>query len=346
MEGNVYDSANEALARYPISVKAITPVSVGHINLTLRIETEDHSQFILQRINPIFGPEVNRNLDRVVTHLERCGMLTPRLVRSRENELAVVIDDQRWRMLTFIEGRCVEAIQSNEMAHAVGGLLGRFHNALVTLDGKLEQSRPSVHDYARHQRHLREALIKHRNHQYRSDVAALAEPLLSSHQPIPTSELARSTVHGDPKISNVIFGTEDDEALCFVDLDTLGSMPLVFELGDALRSWCNMAGEDSPAAEFDGGVFAEAMVAYLAESSGLMSDADLDAIVPATLQIHYELASRFLADALEEAYFRWDHERYDSAAEHNLARAGAQIRAAESLSRQRADLEAVIAQAR
>ena len=55
-------------------------------------------------------------------------------------------------------------------------------------------------------------------------------------------------MHGDPKISNLMFARDSDRGLCLIDLDTLGPMPIALELGDALRSWCNPAAEDARAA--------------------------------------------------------------------------------------------------
>ena len=40
---------------------------------------------------------------------------------------------------------------------------------------------------------------------------------------------------------------------------------------------------------------------------------------------------RFLVDALEEEYFGWDSNNFDSASSHNLVRAKGQISACESL---------------
>ena len=69
------------------------------------------------------------------------------------------------------------------------------------------------------------------------------------------------------------------------------------------------------------------------------------AIVPATLEIHLELALRFAVDTLEESYFGWDAERYASRGAHNLARAQGQLAAARSLVSQFAAADEAVARA-
>ncbi len=60
--------------------------------------------------------------------------------------------------------------------------------------------------------------------------------------------------------------------------------------------------------------------------------------------IALELASRFAADAVNESYFAWDRERFDSAGAHNLQRAENQWSLATSVREQRAGLEAIVAE--
>ena len=49
-------------------------------------------------------------------------------------------------------------------------------------------------------------------------------------------------MHGDPKISNVMFSGET--AVGMIDLDTCNRHTLLVDLGDAIRSWCRDGYED------------------------------------------------------------------------------------------------------
>jgi aminoglycoside phosphotransferase (APT) family kinase protein len=145
--------------------------------------------------------------------------------------------------------------------------------------------------------------------------------------------------HGDLKISNLRF-TEEGEGLCLLDLDTMGQLPLSVELGDAWRSWCNPAAEDSDETAFSLELFEASARAYLAESP---QPAEVREQLGAGIErICLELAARFAADALEESYFGWSAEVAPSRGEHNLLRARGQLALASSVIRQRSAIEAIL----
>ncbi|MGI9257906.1 MAG: phosphotransferase, partial [Gammaproteobacteria bacterium] len=152
-------------------------------------------------------------------------------------------------------------------------------------------------------------------------------------------------VHGDPKISNIIFDPETDAAICLIDLDTLGRMPIALELGDAFRSWCNPKPEDEQGAEFSLPLFEAAIAGYARETSDFLTETEWRAIASATYTITVELAARFCADALNESYFGWDDARFASASEHNEARTRGQIDLARSIASCHAELDRIVAQA-
>ena len=158
----------------------------------------------------------------------------------------------------------------------------------------------------------------------------------------PRPVLPARLVHGDPKINNILFDLVSDKALCLIDLDTLGRMPLPLELGDAFRSWCNPRGEDDQGSAFSLELFRGAIEGYAAGAAGWIAPAEYKAIVPATLTIYVELAARFCADALNESYFGWDAGRYPSRSAHNQLRASSQLAAARSLLDVRGAAEEVV----
>jgi Ser/Thr protein kinase RdoA (MazF antagonist) len=173
-------------------------------------------------------------------------------------------------------------------------------------------------------------------------VAALAtniDAALAALPPAPAAPLR--IVHGDPKLSNLLFAV-DGAPLCLVDLDTLAHAPLAYELGDAFRSWCNPHAEDATQATFDLGLFEGAARGYAEEMSASITIPERDAIVIATQAICLELAARFAADALREAYFGWDPSRFASRGEHNLARARGQWQLAVAVGSQRNAAEAIV----
>jgi hypothetical protein len=113
-------------------------------------------------------------------------------------------------------------------------------------------------------------------------------------------------------------------------------MPIELEIGDALRSWCNVEAEDSLNARFSADVFAAACQGY-----GRLDRAVAEMLPDATAKIATELAARFCADALEESYFGWDAQRFRSASEHNQTRCRAQLTLAADILSQRSELRRI-----
>jgi len=153
-------------------------------------------------------------------------------------------------------------------------------------------------------------------------------------------DLPERHIHGDLKISNVRFAGA--EATALIDLDTLAHGTLDVELGDAMRSWCNPAGEDASATEVDLAVFSALVQGYASTTRGDVLAEERDALVAGFAQIALELTARFLADALNERYFGWDATRFATRGEHNLLRARGQWALHEAVMRARPTLDRAV----
>jgi aminoglycoside phosphotransferase (APT) family kinase protein len=189
------------------------------------------------------------------------------------------------------------------------------------------------------------AVDSKRKHRLWWDSANLSETIMEGWRTWSgPKDLPRRVIHGDLKISNLRF--QGPQAMALIDLDTLQWGSLDTELGDAMRSWCNPAAEDSEQTSFDLPLFQAAMQGYAEGSAGSgPSEAEWAAIVPGLERICWELAARFTRDALEEAYFGWNP-AFGGRGEHNLLRATGQTELAKSVRRQRAQAEAIVADAR
>ena len=177
-----------------------------------------------------------------------------------------------WRVLTCIPGISRDTLENNRQAREAGALLGRFHSAVSDLDHTFSNPRLGVHDTAAHLENLRRALASHGDHPQFDRVEPIAERILDMAGQLPELPLTRERiVHGDPKISNVIFDPDTDEAVCLVDLDTVAFMPVILELGDAFRSWCNPLGEDTRETTFSMPLFRAALAGYAGEAGDLLS---------------------------------------------------------------------------
>jgi len=332
------DPAWTALARYPLRLPCrLGPLGHGLINRTLLVEEEGGGRHVLQRGNPIFAPEVHLDIHRVTEHLAERGLTTPRLQPTRTGALWVDLGEQgRWRLLSFVPGLTVEQTADPRLLRGAGELVGSFHRATAELGGPFHACRPGVHDTAAHLQRLAAALTAGAAHRLYTAIHPVAEAireLARELPPLPTGPVR--LVHGDLKISNLLFAPDGSgRGVALVDLDTLGPGTLPVELGDAFRSWCNPAGEESLAARFDCALFAAALQGYARGAGDLLTAAEVDALVPGIRTIALELAARFCRDALEERYFGWDPARFPSAADHNLRRAQSLLRLARSIREQ------------
>jgi Ser/Thr protein kinase RdoA (MazF antagonist) len=287
---------------------------------------------VLQRLAPIFSPAIHENIAAVTAALATAGLTTPRLLPTREGRLCIDLggDDGVWRLQTFVAGASFNKVQSPAQAHAASALVARFHRATNDLTHTFRGLREGVHDTTKHLVRLREAVSAHAHHRLLARVGPLAEAILDrAHALPPLPGLAPRICHGDLKLNNILFAGEtppaSQQALCLIDLDTLGPMSLAYELGDAWRSWCNVSGEDDTAARIDMEVFRASFAGYASGIGRALTEAERRALLGGVEWVSLELASRFAADALFENYFGWDARRFPSRGEHNLLRARGQL---------------------
>ncbi|MCK6505624.1 phosphotransferase [Myxococcota bacterium] len=305
----------------------------GLINRTWLVgPTDSPPQAVLQWVNPIFDARVHDDIEAVTAWLARKGLPTPRLLRTPDGALSVA-DDQRgrWRLYSFVPGRTLHRLRDPAMAHQAGALVGRFHAAMADWPGAFVAPRRNVHDTPARMADLRAALDAADGHPLEGPARAVGQSLLDAWARWEGRlDLPERPAHGDLKISNLRFAADGPEAVCLLDLDTLGPLPLAVELGDAWRSWCNPAGESEPeAATFDEELFAASAQGWLAEGPRLDA-AELADLVPGIERICLELAARFCADAVRNGYFREDRDRWPQPGAHNLVRARTQLHLAGS----------------
>ena len=308
-----------------------TPLGGGLINQTFLVERGGR-RFVLQRLAPIFSPAINHNIVAVTSALAKAGLTTPRLLPALDGRPWLDLGDEGgvWRLQTFVEGACFDKLQSPAQAAAAGDLVARFHRALDRLDHTFIGLREGVHDTEKHLARLREALALHPHHRLMDKVAPLADAIARRAEILaPLPELPSRICHGDLKLNNILFAGNraplSEQAICLIDLDTVGPMSLAHELGDAWRSWCNLSGEDAVKAKIDLPVLDASFHGYASAIGRALTEPERQALLGSVEWISLELASRFAADALNESYFGWDPRHYPGRGEHNLVRSQGQF---------------------
>ncbi len=331
MQRAVIDPAHvrAALGDFDLADAAFEPLGRGLINETFAVHA-NRGEFVLQRVHPVFSPDIHFNIAATTVHLQTRGIVTPLLVPTRAGPLW---SDRGangiWRVLTRVPGISLDAVTHPRQARAAAGLLARFHAALADLEHRFVGMRSGVHDTLAHLGRMHEAVAAGGTHPLYMQVAEVADRIERAARVLPRpGALPMRVVHGDPKFNNVLFaateGAPPEEAMALVDLDTVGPMELHLELGDMWRSWCNPGGEDARDARFDRDVF-EASLAGYAAGPLHPEPAEREAFVLGLEWITVELAARFAADAIRESYFGWDPQRFPSRGAHNLVRALGQL---------------------
>lgn len=324
----LHDDAGRVIARRAVDLP-VQPMSGGLINATYAIG-EDH---VLQRLHPIFGAEVNRDIAALVPQLRGAGVRVPAILNADDGQPFVrVAPDAHpdtpagvWRLLTRLPGRTLHRLADRHQAASAARLVARFHAALAPVSHQFAFSRPGAHDTPAHMATLREALTHHPEHRLHHAVHELAAELFAAWGEHPgVATLPDRIGHGDLKVSNLLFD-ERGEACAVIDLDTMAWLGLDAELGDALRSWANRAEEHETRARLQVGLLEAAVASYLQHSGDWISEAEVAAIVPGMARIALELAARFAADALNERYFGWNPKLAPARGEHNLLRARNQL---------------------
>jgi Ser/Thr protein kinase RdoA (MazF antagonist) len=324
----------DVLAAYGFAQAQVTRIAGGLINRTYLV-TDQGQRAVLQALHPVFAAEVNFDIEAVTTHLANKGLVTPRLVRTSSGAAWVESAGEVWRTLTFVDGTTLHAVTDPAQARAGFALIAEFHRAVADLDYEFQFTRAGVHDTAGHLARLA-----------RVGAGPLGQQILAAATDLPgLADLPKRVSHGDLKISNLLFAPgSPPRGLCLIDLDTLGRQNIAYELGDALRSWCNPSGEDVVEPAVNLAVFAAAIHGYAQAGGGCtLTDAECRAIVPGLETVCIELAARFCVDMVEDRYFGWDSQRFPSRSEHNRVRAQGQLALAASVRRHRAQLDEIVA---
>lgn len=323
----------------------VSRLSGGLINDTYALG----STHILQRLHRIFRPEVNLDIVALTEILRERGLAVPRLSLSSSGEPWAEISDPEalagtWRIMTRLPGTTLHRVESPQQVTALAEALGAFHTALLGVEHQFNFVRRAPHDTNLHMMRLWTALDDCGDHRLFGDVEAIARALFDlwkgwGEEPV----LPRRIVHGDPKVSNFLFG-EAGQISGIVDLDTMAWGSLDSELGDALRSWC-AAGEGASPQTLSLDLMSAAAAAYLGAVGAWVTDAEVAALPAAAERISIELAARFATDALREDYFGWDPEVAPTRGDHNLLRARNQLSLCRDLAHHRPAISAIFAAA-
>jgi Ser/Thr protein kinase RdoA (MazF antagonist) len=346
----------------------IQPFGSGNINDTFLVSLPlltntsfPNISFILQRINTHVFPEprlVIENMRIYSDHvrdrlqkmpLDRRWQVPQILVTKQGEDYLQTEDDGFWRSLSFIaDSQSFDAIASISQAQEVGYALGTFHHLTSDLDpARLADTLIGFHitpQYLQQYRHVA-ALTKIE----RSPEIDYCDEFISSHEKLAAiledaqaaGKLPLRTMHGDPKVNNILFDRQTQLAVSMIDLDTVKAGLVHYDIGDCLRSGCNPMGEevaDWQSIRFETELCQAILQGYLPIARSFLTEHDYAYIYDAVRVITFELGLRFFTDYLAgNPYFQVQYP------EQNLQRSLVQFRLLASIEQQQQAIAQIIA---
>ena len=340
----------------------IQPFGSGNINDTFLVSLQEAADqsFILQRINTkvFHEPKLVMQNMRVYTNhvrdrlqdqpLERRWDIPKILPTQQGQDYWQTESREFWRSLSFIAGsQSFDVMENMEQAREVGYALGTFHHLTSDLaPERLANTLEGFHITPRYLRQYQEVLAKpHFKRspevdyclEFVSDRKGLAHILEDAKA---AGKLPLRTMHGDPKVNNILFDRQIQQAVSIVDLDTVKSGLVHYDIGDCLRSGCNPAGEETEQwqdVQFDTELCQRILQGYLSTARSFLTEYDYAYIYDAVRVITFELGLRFFTDYLAgNVYF---HVKYP---EHNLLRSLVQFRLVSSIESQQSVINKII----
>ncbi|WP_136797409.1 phosphotransferase enzyme family protein [Desulfosediminicola ganghwensis] len=334
----------------------VVPLGKGNINDTYLVSFSS-GKVVFQRINAAVFPApaaIAANFQFVSGHIQKQIRTAPfeyqcaELIPTLEGEGWYI--DQKgecWRAQNYIEHAVPESRHLNYgSAVQLGQVLARFHLLTEGLDvTELHEPIPGFHRTLRYLESFDTALAEAQPadsaalsacrayvERFRKRVTVLERERASGRLPI-------RVMHGDPKLDNVIW-RESEQAKGLFDLDTVGPGLRLYDLGDCLRSSCNLIGEEACQHEvtFSAEIFQAVLEGYFSAGDNFLGANERELIVDAALTITVELGVRFLTDYISgNVYFKTTRDG------QNLERALVQFKLADSMESQEKELRRMIA---
>ncbi|ESA33304.1 aminoglycoside phosphotransferase [Leptolyngbya sp. Heron Island J] len=341
------------------TVQTIRPLGNGNINDTYLVDAGQ--TFVLQRINTEVFPQPHQVMDNLCQFISHAHQRLGKASLARRWEVPTVLktDDNQhhwidqqgnvWRGLSFVQDTTTfNTIQNQQHATEIGYGLGYFHSLLSDLPcTQLADTLPGFHitpNYLeQYDAILPQAQVRspEENHccqliaDHRRKLSILEDAKAEGHLPL-------RSIHGDPKINNILIDTATGQAVSLIDLDTVKPGLVHYDIGDCLRSSCNSLGEETrqwQAVTFDVELCAVVLEGYLASAHIFLDAVEYDYIYDAIWLITFELGLRFFSDHLSgDIYFKTQRPN------HNLERALVQFQLAESIRTQKQAIQTVIDQ--
>ncbi len=345
-----------------IPMRAIESYGSGNINSTYLVTLDRQPPFILQRLNTqvfcqpelvmdnicILSNHVRQKLNQSNIYRDRRWQIPQVLFTTQQQNHYVAEDGSFWRAMTFIDNsQSFDTIQDSKHGQEIGYGLGMFHRSIDELPAtQLSDTLKGFHITPNYLEHYHDVITA-------KAIESSAEvdyclKFVSDRPELPhilenakaSGELKLRTIHGDPKINNIMIDCSTEKAVAMIDLDTVKPGLIHYDIGDCLRSGCNILGEETEHWEqvrFEPELARSILKGYLEIARDFLTENDYNYIYASIRLLSFELGLRFFTDYLEgNTYFNVKHPK------HNLARALVQFKLTQSIEEQQTAIEQTI----
>lgn len=324
----------------------ISPFGNGHINETFlaRHIDKSNSDLVLQKINHEIFRDIEglmNNIILVTDHIKgklmnnNCNDPHKKVLSfNLSKDGKYFYKDQSgdfWRCCNYIERSVTyEIIENESIAFKAGQIIGQFMNHLSDFDaGKLTETIPKFHDLEWRWENFKSSLHRdavQRSEEIKSEIKFAEEKypeLVQITRFLKSGKLPIRVTHNDTKLNNILF-SEDNDALCLIDLDTVMPGSLLHDFGDAIRTSCNTANEDEQdltKISLNLSNFKQFSQGFIEATSGFIKESEKNLLVISTKFMAFIMGLRFLTDYIDgDIYYKTDYK------EHNLVRCRAQFK--------------------
>lgn len=345
-----------------IPIARIESYGSGNINNTYLVTLDRQPPFILQRLNTkvfcqpelvmdnicILSNHVRQKLNESNIYRDRPWQIPQVLFTTQKQNHYVAEDGSFWRGMTFIDNsQSFDTIQDSQHGQEIGYGLGMFHRSIDELPAtQLADTLEGFHITPNYLEHYHDVIAAKAIEssvevdyclKFISDRPELPHILENAKA---SGELKLRTIHGDPKINNIMIDCSTEKAVAMIDLDTVKPGLIHYDIGDCLRSGCNILGEETEHWErvrFEPELARSILKGYLEIARDFLTKNDYSYIYSSIRLLSFELGLRFFTDYLEgNTYFKVKYP------EHNLARALVQFKLTQSIEEQQSAIEQTI----
>ena len=267
-------------------VLSFEPVGEGHINDTYAV-TSAAGKFICQRVKgSMDAGRLLHNFELYSEAFRAAEMFFPDWIKNRDGKYFLTDENgDNWRMYPLIDGDILSAPLEKEILCACGEGLAKMHMIL----GKIKEKPEAVYSGLRNLKFFYDeyskvlsgvGLVEERRDR---ELEAIIESKVADMLAVVPAEQA--PVHGDPKLSNILF--KDGKVIGFIDMDTVMLGSKLEDLADCIRSCCVTDGRlDKEAAQIIADGYASATGTAVAPTE----------LKRAFDKICFELAIRYYTD--------------------------------------------------